>query len=100
MKDLETLVKLDEMLWFAENGIKPDMKDIPGYEGEYAATRDGQIWSHKSQIYLKHYINKKGYHLVSLSKNGKAKTCRVHRLVALTWIPNPDNLPQVSVSTV
>ena len=40
--------------------------------------------------------NGKGYLVVGLSKNGKEKKCRVNRLVAQTFIPNPDNLPQVN----
>ena len=38
----------------------------------------------------------KGYFVVHLSKNREYKMCRVHRLVAETFIPNPDNLPQVN----
>lgn len=45
MKNLETLLKLDEMLFCAENGIKAEdeveMKDIPGFEGKYAITPTG-----------------------------------------------------------
>ena len=37
-----------------------------------------------------------GYLGVTLSKNGKYKTCYVHRLIAETFLPNPDNLPEVN----
>lgn len=37
-----------------------------------------------------------GYYAVNLSKNNKQKSKRIHRLVAETFIPNPDNLPQVN----
>ena len=37
-----------------------------------------------------------GYLRVNLWKNGEYKTCLVHRLVAQTFIPNPENLPQVN----
>ena len=37
-----------------------------------------------------------GYLKVSLRKNGEKKTCLVHRLVAQTFIPNPENLPEVN----
>ena len=40
--------------------------------------------------------NKDGYLQVQLSKNGKYKTCSVHRLVAETFLENPDNLPEVN----
>lgn len=71
------------------------MKDIPGYEGHYAATEDGRIWSHKSNKFLS-ASKCNGYMQVSLYKDGKKKTYQIHRLVALTYLPNPDNLPHVS----
>ena len=37
-----------------------------------------------------------GYYSVDLRKNGKRYKCRIHRLVAEAFIPNPDNLPQVN----
>ena len=41
-------------------------------------------------------VNIKGYLRVELSKNGERKKCSVHRLVAQTFIPNPENLPEVN----
>ena len=40
--------------------------------------------------------NGTGYLKVQLRKNKKTKTCLVHRLVAQTFIPNPENLPEVN----
>ena len=37
-----------------------------------------------------------GYPAVDLYQNGERKTVRVHRLVAETFIPNPDNKPEVN----
>jgi hypothetical protein len=37
-----------------------------------------------------------GYFYVTISINGIGKSRYIHRLVALTFIPNPDNLPQVN----
>ncbi len=38
----------------------------------------------------------RGYKCVALSKNGKQKIKKVHRLVAEAFIPNPDNLPCIN----
>ena len=72
------------------------MKDIPGYEGLYAATSCGKVWSYRSKKFLKLRKNKDGYLQVNLYKDGKPKTYLVHRLVAETYLPNPLNLPQVN----
>ncbi|CAH9011326.1 putative NUMOD4 motif-containing HNH endonuclease [Vibrio phage 249E41-1] len=46
---------------------------------------------------LKPQINKKGYLRFSLSLGGgKKETCFVHRMVAIVFIPNPLNLPEVN----
>lgn len=47
-------------------------------------------------LILKQYDNGNGYLHVVLSMNGKTITKKVHRLVAETFIPNPDNLPEVN----
>lgn len=80
------------------------LKDIPGYEELYAATEDGKIWSYKSNKFLKPQINtiygsknSREYKCIicQLCKDGKPKTYTVARLVALTYIQNPQNLPEV-----
>ena len=50
----------------------------------------------KIQHLKKVVINKKGYLAVGLSKKGIFKIKTVHRLVAETFISNPNNLPQVN----
>lgn len=72
------------------------MKDVIGYEGLYAITSCGKVWSYKSKKFLKPRKTIDGYLLVNLYKNGKQKTYYVHRLVSEAYIPNPDNLPQVN----
>jgi len=71
------------------------MKDIKGYEGLYAVTSCGRVWSYSSNKFLK-FINKDGYFRVNLYKNNKRKQYFVHRLVAETYIPNKENLPEVN----
>lgn len=63
------------------------MKDIFGYEGKYAATDDGHIYSYYKNEYLKPCISKDGYYDVKLSKNGAIKSYRVHRLILMTFSP-------------
>ena len=72
------------------------MRDIPEYENLYAATEDGRIFSYKTNKFLKPCKDKDGYLVVGLYKEGTRKICKVHRLVLLTYLPNPGNLPQVN----
>lgn len=72
------------------------MKRIPGYECKYSATKDGKIWSEYKQGFLSPKIDKKGYEVVVLYKKGHPKTFLVHRLIALTFIENPNELPTVN----
>lgn len=77
--------------------MKEIWKDCKGYEGLYQVSDQGRIWSVRSQNYLNPWKDGSGYWTVQLfAKNGKRKTEKVHRLVAIAFIPNPDNLPQVN----
>lgn len=72
------------------------MIDVKNYEGLYAITRDGKVWSHKRQIFLHPATNRGGYLTVILYKNHKKKSYLVHRLVAEAYIDNPKNLPFIN----
>lgn len=67
---------------------------IKGYENLYWITSDGEIISKKCT--LKPSLNSNGYPSVSLSKDNYQRTKPVHKLIALHFIPNPDNLPQIN----
>ena len=71
------------------------MKDIKGYEGLYAITEDGRVWSYRHKKFKKASLTHNGYERISLSKNNTLRNYRIHRLVAETYLPNPDNLPEV-----
>lgn len=73
-------------------------KDIKGFEGEYQISTTGDVYSIKygKRKLMKLRKDKYGYLRVCLCKDGKHKHFQVHRLVALAFIPNPDNLPQVN----
>lgn len=66
--------------------------EIEGFEN-YQVSTWGRVRS--SHGILKPYENAKGYLKVGLFRNGKDHKKRVSRLVAMAFIPNPDNLPQV-----
>lgn len=88
------------------------MRDIPGYEGLYAVTEDGRVWSHpkKTQVgsnggvrtdggrWLNPIrVTKRTAHLrVYLHTNGKTSGLLIHRAVALSYIPNPQGLPHIN----
>lgn len=85
-------------------------KDIKGYEGFYQVSDLGRVKSLERDVYfpngiiIRHMeekilvpnIDKQGYAYVSLCLNGKRKSIKVHRLVAMAFLPNPENKPQVN----
>lgn len=71
------------------------MKDIAGYEGLYAVTSCGKVWSYRRKKFLVPIVHKTGYLCVNLYKGGKIKHYLIHRLVAEAYIPNSNNLTDV-----
>jgi hypothetical protein len=65
----------------------------------YLIYPDGRVWSkpryHTKGGFLKQQFDTHGYKHVGLYKNGKPKTLKVHRLVAIHYIPNPNDYIQV-----
>jgi len=88
-------------------------KDIPGYEGYYQISNLGRVRSKNRIIKIKDCIGKKysinrksvnrkirtqknGYCYIGLSIKDKEKVFLIHRLVAISFIPNIHNKPQVN----
>jgi len=67
-------------------------RDIPGLEGRYQASRAGQIRSARTRRVLRPGVCLNAYLMLVLG----GKACRVHRLVASTFLPNPDGKPHVN----
>lgn len=84
-------------------------KDIPQYEGLYQVSNKGNVRSLDKKVLnnggfqlVKGRVLKQAntgrnrvYKYVALSKNGKVKNKYIHRLVAETFITNPENKPTV-----
>jgi hypothetical protein len=70
-------------------------KYIKGYEGLYQISNLGQIKNNKGK-YSIIGIDNCGYYRLNLKKNGKQKTHRVHRLLALVFIENTYNKPFIN----
>jgi len=83
-------------------------KDIPGYEGVYQVSNQGNVRSLDREVKCKNSVrfykgrmlsqckDDKGYYRVLLAVAGEHKSCQIHRLVASAFIPNPNNLPEVN----
>lgn len=71
-------------------------KDIKGFEGLYKIDRCGNVLNVKKNVLLKPFNNGNGYLKVHLYKERKDNKKYVHRLVAETYIPNPDELKEVN----
>ena len=87
-------------------------KDVVGYEGLYKVSNLGRVRSLDKEIIItgvqKHPVkgikkgkifnpsqNPQGYYSTTLHKDKKIKLVRVHRLVAMAFIPNPENKPYI-----
>lgn len=66
------------------------IKGIPGYEELYGVDDEGNVWSLRNQIILKPYVNTGGYLRVNLCDSGKMQHKYIHRLVAESFVPNPE----------
>jgi hypothetical protein len=71
-------------------------KDINGYEGLYQVSNLGKVKSAFTNSVLNGSKTKKGYLAIALYKNKIRKTFAAHRLVAQTFIENPNNKSEVN----
>jgi len=68
-----------------------ELYDIPDYEDKYCATKDGRIYSLLTNRFLAQSDDTYGYNTVNLGD----KTIKVHRIIANTFLDNPNNHPHV-----
>lgn len=75
---------------------------FPSYEASYTgqirsiARKDRMGRSRKPTILQQFFDSRRFYLCVNIWKNGKRKAMRVHRLVAMAFLPNPLELPEVN----
>ncbi len=63
---------------------------------KYIIYENGDVYSMFMNSLLKKSLNTDGYVTATLKNHGKGRKFQVHRLVALMFLPNPRNLPQVN----
>tara|TARA_R110001592_G_scaffold166280_1_gene401216 strand:- start:132 stop:581 length:450 start_codon:yes stop_codon:yes gene_type:complete len=61
----------------------------------YLIYDDGRVYNKNRNRFLKPCPNSLGYYRVCLCENNERKTCKIHRLVAIHYIPNPENKREV-----
>jgi len=75
-------------------------KPVVGYEGLYEVSNFGRVrslnYNHtKTSRIMTPWVSLKDYDYIHLCNGTTVKSCRVARLVAMAFIPNPDNKPFV-----
>lgn len=78
-------------------------KPIPNYEGYYEVSSNGEVRSCDRYVnnrngfivgrIMKQSFGCSGYLQVGLCKDGKTKSCKIHKIVASVFVPNPENKP-------
>lgn len=73
------------------------MEDIKDFEGYYKISKNGTVYSMiNGGKAMTNQMGKVGYWYVKLRRNGKRFHCNIHRALAIAFIPNPKNKPQVN----
>lgn len=77
------------------------MVDVKDFEGLYAITKDGRIWSYPKRgnpkgRFIKGITTAYGYEQIGLRKEGKTYIKKVHRLVASAFLDNTSDKPHIN----
>ena len=86
-----------------------EWKPVVGYEGRYEVSNLGRVRSVERTfadkngrqitfcgVVLSPSITNRGRLIVGLNVDNRRRSCSVHRLVAMAFLSNPDNLPEVN----
>jgi hypothetical protein len=76
-------------------GIDSSCKPIVGFDN-YVVSNKGIVINTETNEIKAQFLDTKGYPYVTLCKNGKLKSIKVHRLVAMAFIDNTENKPEIN----
>lgn len=83
-----------------ETQIKEEWRPVVGYEGLYEISNLGNVKSlnyhREKKDRILNIYDCNGYKFVNLYKDGNPKKGQIHRLVAMAFIPNPNNFPIIN----
>lgn len=113
MKHLKEIPEINSARWLSLADLPYEVwKPIKGYESKYQISNYGRvkaleriktyyIMGSKRQVLVPSrirvsYLNFKGYYRITLHNEVKDENVFIHRLVAIAFLPNPQNLPQVN----
>lgn len=87
-------------VWKWETEIDHDVDlssyiDVPGYD-KYMVSRNGEVYSKTQRKVMLKCLDGAGYERIFLRKNNEARSFGVHEVVAMAYIPNPNNLPIIN----
>ena len=70
-------------------------REVVGYEGKYQVSETGDVWSHSTHKYLEPLMIH-GYLYCRLWNGRRQRNVPIHRIVAETFIENPDAKPWIN----
>jgi hypothetical protein len=97
MKGIEEAIKMDKRALRDEGSQEEQIwKDVIGLEGVYQISSTGRLRNNKTKVLLQPSYSRKGYVVYTTIQKGFRKTLAAHRLVAYSFIPNPEGKEQIN----
>lgn len=90
---------MDNEIWIPVSGYETlyEVSDKGNVRSiAFLCSRNNRLQPRRAPRCLRQETSRDGYKRVVLSRYGEHKHFGVHRLVAMAFIPNPNNLPQVN----